>query len=246
MRPFLNSASTASLSISMPSREHHEIIELSGGSDLTRERYEELKLLRITQPEREAAAARKALEKHTAASDALVASLRAQLATAQPSGACSGADVGAEAALRAENAELRSKLEEAQTAAAAQSAAPPAAATADAPSESIAALEAKISFYEMMTGMSVELASGDIAKCVIRCVVPSEEDEEAATQTAPRCAAFELHLSPKDGDEGDVEYVPTDVSSVDDKLPEFLLDSIVFEAPQAPGFLAKLLAGVAP
>ena len=30
------------------------------------------------------------------------------------------------------------------------------------------ALEAKVGFYEMMTGMSVELAAGDVAKCVVR------------------------------------------------------------------------------
>ena len=221
----------------MPSRErdHHDVEVSSGADDRMRKRYEELKLLRVTQPEREAAASRKALEKHTAAADALVASLRAQLAAANPTaGSTSAEEDKAVAALRKENADLRRKLEEAQRGAAAPLSA--------APSDASAALEAKVGFYEMMTGMSVELAAGDVAKCVVRCAPPSEE---AATQTAPRHASFELHLSPAEGDEGDVEYVPSDLSAVQDDLPEYLLDSIVFEASQAPGFLSRLLSGVA-
>ena len=90
----------------------HEEVEVVEGSsgDQMRERYEQLKLLRVTQPEREAAAARKALEKVTSSSDELVASLRAQLAAAQGQ----GGDGSSEKSLRAENADLRKRLEAAE------------------------------------------------------------------------------------------------------------------------------------
>ena len=202
------------------------MVEGSSG-DQMRERYEQLKLLRVTQPEREAAAARKALEKVTSSSDELVASLRAQLAAAQGQ----GGDGSSEKALRAENADLRKRLE------AAEAIAPAAVAGATA------SLEAKVGLYELMTGMRVEIA-GDVAKCVVTCAAPSSDDE--AAPPAERSAAFELNLAPAEGDEGDIEYVPTDLSGLPvEQLPEYLRESILFEGAQAPAFLRRLLSGVA-
>ena len=60
----------------MGSREHHGSRRDSTGDDRLRERYEELRLLRETQPEREAAACKQAMQKNRAATDKLVASLR--------------------------------------------------------------------------------------------------------------------------------------------------------------------------
>ena len=195
--------------------ERDERLEASAG-DRLRDRYEDLKQLRITQPEREAAAARQALEKHTSASDALVASLRKQLEDARTQQPVAGSENESDAALRAENAELRRQLEAAKAA----------SAPASAAVQGNAALEAKVTFYEMMTGMNVEFAAGDVAKCVVHCAASDDEDAPAAG-APPRRATFELHLSPEGGDEGDVEYVPTDLSALPaESLPEYLRETV--------------------
>ena len=90
----------------MGSREHHGSRRDSTGDDRLRERYEELRLLRETQPEREAAACKQAMQKNRAATDKLVASLREQLAAAQQGApAASSANCDENAALA--NCELR-------------------------------------------------------------------------------------------------------------------------------------------
>jgi hypothetical protein len=210
--------------------------------DRLRERYEELKQLRETQPERDAAHARQALEKHTAASDALVASLRAEIAASKENQQPSAA---ADETLRKENAELRARLAE---------------------------CEARTAFFQTMTGLDLDL---DSAAQVARCSVGA-----GAGADGVRRAAFEVHLAPVDGDEGDIEYVPTDLSACAEHLPEYLQDSIIcarqtlcrtpermstvtspsrlcthsrgaaccdpaVEKAQAPAFLQKLLSGVA-
>ena len=235
----------------MRSREHHR--RDSTGDARLRERYNELIMLRETQPEREAAAAREAMQKNRAASDALVASLRSQLAAAQQ-GVAPPAGSGDESAeltqLRAENAELRRQLAEAPTAGAA------AAATADT---TTAAVDARLAFYEMMTGMRFEL-QGEVAKCTITCAKDADsDDEEENDENEPppsrgskasaktRSAVFDLNLSPTEGDPGvDVEYVPVNLSGCEDgNLPEFLREPIAFPRQQAPGFLRHLIAGIA-
>lgn len=232
----------------MGSREHHGSRRDSTGDDRLRERYEELRLLRETQPEREAAACKQAMQKNRAATDKLVASLREQLAAAQqgaPAASSANCDENAALAeLRAENAELKRQLESA-------SAAAPANHTA------LTALKAKLQFYELMSGLRCEL-TGDVAKCTVTCALSTEDDENeppsrasraSMSSAAPkmRSAAFELHLNPADGEDGiDLEYVPTDLSGCEDgKLPEYLRESIIFERQDAPGFLQKLLSGVA-
>ena len=207
---------------SIREREHHDESDSPSQSKL-RDRYEELKALRLTQPEREAQAARKTLEKHTKAADALVASLRAQLAAAGGTEAPpppTPADDSAK--LREENAELKRQL-------AANSskrwATPPALEEA----------EAKVSFYELMTGMKIEVRDGLVAQCQVQCL--AEDDD--STQ---RRAAFDFHLSPEGADEGDVEYVPTDLSQAcPEKLPGYMREPITFEKEQAPIFLSRLV-----
>ena len=209
------------------------------GGDTLRDRYESLKLLRLTQPEREASAALKALEKATTASDALVASLRKQIVAAggTPTDTTAADEAEQELVqLRADNASLRAELDSAPSA----SATTPAGSRDGRwrPVEEVARLEERLAFYEMMTGISVEM-SGQTAKCVVRCADPDE-------QAAARTAAFELQLAPAEGEEGEVEYVPTDLSELPpDQLPEYLRDTITFDREQAPGFLSRLLAGVA-
>ena len=81
----------------MPSRDHHSISD-----ERLRQRYEELRALRETQPEKEATAARKALDKSREASDLL----------ARSSGACQTPTESQLQELRAENAALRGQLAE--------------------------------------------------------------------------------------------------------------------------------------
>ena len=86
----------------------------------------------------------------------------------------------------------------------------------------LAALETKVNFYELMTGVRVEMA-GEVAKCVVRCA----SSDEAEAGAPARTAAFELHLAPAEGDEGDIEYVPTDLTQCPTgKLPEYLRDTV--------------------
>ena len=84
-------------------------------SETLRARYEELKTLRETQPEREAAAARSALDKCRSTSDDLVGALRAEVAKLQEKQP--PVSVALEE-LRAENAALRTQLATANAAAA--------------------------------------------------------------------------------------------------------------------------------
>ena len=224
----------------MPSRDHHSISD-----ERLRQRYEELRALRETQPEKEATAARKALDKSREASDLLVATLRAELAKLQQP------ESTALQELRAENAALRGQLAEVASAASSASAAADPSVSAPSPPSSSSALEAKLEFYEMMTGMRVEMAEGDVARCVVACAAPTDDQENdpsaaAAQPPPPRRAAFEMRLKPEEGEPGvDLEYVPTDLSGcAEAELPEYLRESIVFERSQAPGFLQRLLAGV--
>ena len=230
----------------MGSRDHHS--RLSTGDTRLRERYDELRVLRETQPERESSACKEMMQKSKAASDKLIALLREQLAAAQQGKQQPEAKATEQAltTLRAENTKLHHQLEIANAAASAAAAAATTAAALDA------ALEAKLAFYELMTGMRCEL-SGDVATCKVMCAVPTDDDANAAQtpcSSAPvktHSALFELHLKPPDGEVNvDIEYVPTDLSGCDDgSLPEYLREPIVFERQQAPGFLRRLLSGVA-
>lgn len=222
--------------------------------DVLRERYDELLALRETKPEAEAAAAVAALQTTREASEALVASLRAELARAPrgPAGQ-SGDDLAEAVALaeqaHADNAELKRQ--------------------AEFVADELAALQSRLAFYELMTGMSVQL---DEQCSKARCVVRAEADGGAVRQ-----AEFDLDLAPENGDEGDLEYVPRDLDQCSKRLPEYLRDPIVCAPPphrarpppprraprprprradpvppcraversQAPGFTQRLLSGVA-
>ena len=184
--------------------------------------------MRETVPEREAAAARKALERSHNASEALVTSLRGELQRVKEGAPTPPAtDDAAVATLRSENAELRRQLAERPAAA---NVAPAAGTT------TLASLEARLAFYEMMTGMRVELADG-VATCTVTA--------------ASRSATFELHLDPaktrpsdEEYEQGDLEYVPLEASP-EVELPVYLQEAITFEREQAPTFLQKVRSCVA-
>ena len=137
-----------------------------------RARYEDLLNIRETKPEREAAASRQALERHMTATEALVASLHADLerARAAPLPAPDAADAAAlrddNAALREECAALRRRLEQQPLAAPAAAAAPAAERSAAQAAAATSALEQQVAFYTMMTGMGVELV-GEVATCAV-------------------------------------------------------------------------------
>ena len=202
-------------------------------NDRLRNRYEELRAIRETKPESEALAARVALEKVVDGSEKLVKSLREEIAqlkeakpeasdlAGQPTADELAAAKAAAEELRLENDELKQRLKAAEAAAAIAAAAPAPAPVMTAEAAAVSAEErGKRDFYEMMTGMTVELdGSGKKARCVISAVGDAGGDK--------RRAVFNLDLAPEDGEAEDVEYVPTDLSGCVDRLPEYLRDSIM-------------------
>ena len=176
-------------------------------------RYEELVNLRETQPEREAAAAISALQKSRRSSEALISALRAEILACKENHPAGGIAAAAcvtnpSAELTAENERLRSELDQAR------------AALAISQKPTSADLEARLAFFELLTGLRIEEMSGNVA----RCVVSVESAKEGA---GSHMAKFDLDMEPADGEPGDVEYVPTDLSECAPSLPEYLKDSII-------------------
>lgn len=212
-------------------------------------RYESLVNLRETQPERAAAAATSALQKSRKSSEALIAALRAEIdaykENKQLAAGCTASMPSDElTAARAESADLRRQLADARAKLAATSQSGVAAAVAP----SSQPLEVRLAFYEMATGMRVEM-DGDVARCVVSIEPASEdaEDEVVIRGAKPKLntVAFDISLAPAEGEEGEVEYIPTDLSECSAPLPEYLRDSLTFERSQMPAFLQKLLSGLA-
>ena len=181
-----------------------------GADDRLRKRYQDLVQIRETQPEREAAAACEALEKNRSASDALIASLREQVALAKENqslqrSTTAQCPTAVEQQLRAETDELKRQLADARLALQQQRG-------SDADIH-------KIAFYELMTGMRVEC---DGPNNVTRCVISAQN---GTSQTAS--ASFEIHTEPADGDPGDIEYVPTNIDGCAERLPEYMQDALI-------------------
>ena len=213
-------------------------------------RYETLVNLRETQPERAAAAATSALQKSRKSSEALIAALRAEIDAYKENkqlGCTASLPSDELTAARAESADLRRQLADARAKLAATSQSGVAAAVAPS-SPPPTNLEARLAFYEMATGMRVEM-DGDVARCVVSIEPASEdaEDEVVIRGAKPKrnTVAFDLSLAPEEGEEGEVEYIPTDLSECSAYLPEYLRDSLTFERSQMPAFLQKLLSGLA-
>ncbi len=177
-----------------------------------RERYEDLRSLRETQPEREATAAQAALAKLTTDSEALVASLRKQIAHLKRSSPTTVVEPEGGAAELADAVSLAEKLQ-AENARLKSEAAKAAAAVGSSGSDASTA-EAKVRVYEMMTGTKIEM-DGQVARCT--CAVGDKR------------AVFGIDMSPADGDADDVEYLPTDLTDCSEKLPEYLREPIVCE-----------------
>ena len=169
-------------------------------------RYDELRELRETEAEADAAKMRKALQSTRDKSERLISSLREELAQQKQSTVDLTSAVALAEKLEAENAALRQQL---------------AAAGGPAVGQSSSADASVLKFMEMMTGLAVKI-QGSKAQCTLNAT--SEEG-------VARKAAFEVDLAPADGEEGEIEYVPTDLSEVADRVPEYLTDSITCEHP---------------
>ena len=186
-------------------------------SDSTlRSRYDALLRLRETQPERELKAALEALSNSRSTSDTLIQALRAEIVLykenvgvqqqqqskpPQPPPASAATDD-----LRSENEDLRRQL--------------------DTAAAKIAALEQRLSFAELMTGMRVELGNnGRTALCTVK---------------AKRTATFQIDLEPddEDADPGDIGYEPTDISACEDRMSDDLKDAIICE--DGPHVIARV------
>ena len=103
----------------------------------------------------------------------------------------------------------------------------------------LAALDAEpkerlLKFYETMTGLTATPGEGSVVHC--SCHAEGE-----------RRLAFDLDMQPEESEPGSLEYTPTDGGTDEATarhLPEYMRDSIVFEAEQAPVFLQKVLVAV--
>ena len=103
----------------------------------------------------------------------------------------------------------------------------------------LAALDAEpkerlLKFYETMTGLTATPGEGSVVHC--SCHAEGE-----------RRLAFDLDMQPEESEPGSLEYTPTEGGTDEATarhLPEYMRDSIVFEAEQAPVFLQKVLVAV--
>jgi len=186
-------------------------------------KYASLRALRETEPEAEARKLAEALEETKSASAALIASLRAELAAAR-GGAAPAPQPSAPADETATEAvALAEALQQENAALKAQ----------------LAALDAEpkerlLKFYETMTGLTATPGEGSVVHC--SCHAEGE-----------RRLAFDLDMQPEESEPGSLEYTPTDGGTDEATarhLPEYMRDSIVFEAEQAPVFLQKVLVAV--
>ena len=85
-----------------------------------------------------------------------------------------------------------------------------------------------------MTGLTATPGEGSVVHC--SCHAEGE-----------RRLAFDLDMQPEESEPGSLEYTPTDGGTDEATarhLPEYMRDSIVFEAEQAPVFLQKVLVAV--
>ena len=186
-------------------------------------KYASLRALRETEPEAEARKLAEALEETKSASAALIASLRAELAAARggaappPQPSAPADETATEAVALAEALQQENAALKAQ----------------------LAALDAEpkerlLKFYETMTGLTATPGEGSVVHC--SCHAEGE-----------RRLAFDLDMQPEESEPGSLEYTPTEGGTDEATarhLPEYMRDSIVFEAEQAPVFLQKVLVAV--
>ena len=124
-------------------------------------------------------------------------------------------------ALQAENESLRKRLEGGGAVA-------PVAQRADESAE----LARRCRVLELLTGLTVTFEQeGRVARCA--CSVGAEK--------AARTVEFKLDL---EGEDGDVDYTPTQLGDLEERLPDYLREPIAFEKAQAPEFMQKVLAAV--
>ena len=167
------------------------------------ERYESLKRLRETEPEEQSSRIQATLDELQRSTDATIAQLRAENERLQQNQTEDFASAVTMAeSLHAENAQLRQ-------------AATPAGKSSEAGAWQ---LQQVVTFYELLTGVSVTLA-GDRAQC--------------SCGDAQRPMAFEIDLAPEDGEEGDVGFNPTNLGGCADQLPDYMQESITCAPPPA-------------
>eukprot|EP00966_Prymnesium_polylepis_P205424 4760306-Prymnesium_polylepis.1 len=75
---------------------------------------------------------------------------------------------------------------------------------------------------------------GERANCTL-CAA----SEDAA---ARRTVSFELDMAPAGGDDGDVGYLPTDLTQCDDRMPEYLREEITCACARVPPTLCATAA----
>ena len=185
------------------------VLEESGA---LKRQYNELRELRETQPEKQAASMAQAMEKSRASSEALISSLRSELEEHRRNEIELSQAVSMAESLQSENTLLRQELARAGGAILPASSASHTSELNDQ--------RRLVAFYELITGIRVNLDDkGERAHCTLRV---------ASDEGSARTVAFDLSLSPGGMEDasGEVEYMPTDVSGVEDRLPEYLREEI--------------------
>ena len=181
-------------------RDHHDSAEAG-----LRERYEELRELRETLPEKEAARMHQAMQKVQATADKVIKDLRQQLEQQRSNATEALQGVTMAESLHAENEKLRAELQQAR----AGLPTAPAAFTEDTSSRQL------VAFYEMMTGMRVRMER-DVAHCTL-CAASDDA-------TKRHTVGFELNMAPPE--DGELGYKPTNLTECAERLPEYLQDEI--------------------
>lgn len=176
-----------------------------------RARYKEMMELRETKPEREAARMFEAMEKAKETSNAVIRSLRAELAEhckheEELSQAVNLADT-----LQKENDALRAQLKEAN-------------AHCGGKITCLPSSDKVRAFYETLTGLRVRL-EGDTAHCTLG--VSADHSEDACAQNS---ISFQLELATTCDERGEeISYLPTDLTMCGDRIPEYLREEITCE-----------------
>ncbi|KAL3916723.1 MAG: hypothetical protein SGPRY_006697 [Prymnesium sp.] len=171
-----------------------------------RTRYEALRELRETKPEREAARMVKAMQNTKDASQALIAELRKELEQQSKKQAELSEAVTLAEVLQQENEQMRAELEATRERLAEQASHPTS--------------NALVNFYQMVTGMRVRI-EGEKATCSI-CAA-SQSEKQAAVYNS---ISFQLDMAPDGSDKGEIGYLPIDLTKSGHQIPEYLRDEI--------------------
>ena len=172
-------------------------------------RYEALRAMRETEPEEHAARMAVTLEETRLQSESLVTQLRSEIEQHKQREQELAHAVTVAEALHAENAMLRQSGSTA-------------AAPTDAGAKGVEQLRQTVAFFELMTGMRVELLSQQKAR--FTCGGAAEKNTQVV---------FDMNLAPEEGKHGDVEYHPVALGESASQLPDYFEDILTCELPPA-------------